>query len=682
MASTDKYGVTPLPVRIELHAYGEVYDVSSGVKNWKELEVVLKRDGNSGVFQEMSLPFEFVFDAYDILADIFKIHQYRAIADIHVYIRRDDWAFSAEQYREPQVYNLDFTSFDKKDTTIEIAVSRVSLQDYIKSKGKVTWDIPVSDIKESKPWLFNRIRLNNKIIFRCQAFGRMLMLGNKRSASIGISDEKSEVSVKDVIYVNTVADSVIFNKNQPIDESLYFATLQSEDMIVRYEIDLTGRLRKGSGGTASLILMRSDGVIVSMYGGNNEWFNNDNISWKASGGFMLNSLQRLCLYIDYSLGDDDFVEIAILELDGTITLHYEATNRPVNIDVVDPKKLLQKLVDNITDTDNTYSSDIEDFNTNDQDMLMIAAAESIRGIQPDNEKTGAQVHASYNSFLSWMNVFGYEQHIDKTSVTFRNRAMSFRDDLTAIELGEEDCADMREYVDDSLLYSGVKIGYERKEIENTNVRYEFNGKHDYSTDLSVTDNVIDLISPYRADCYGIEFLAQEREKESTDNKSDKDIFLVNLREESDYYSVVSGQFGGNRPNETLFNGRLNPRILLLKNLDLIGISVDRLKFTASDSNSDIIIDGTPINGDVEIEDGTGLYDPIIYDLASRNLKNMPAGENRNGVVRFKYRVKSRMETKTLTFEGFIDEIGHYPAWEAETTWKLRKRKRLSSSQEP
>jgi hypothetical protein len=38
----------------------------------------------------------------------------------------------------------------------------------------------------------------------------------------------------------------------------------------------------------------------------------------------------------------------------------------------------------------------------------------------------------------------------------------------------------------------------------------------------------------------------------------------------------------------------------------------------------------------------------------------------NGVVRIHYRGK--------VYEGFIDEIAKNPAWESETTWKLRKKK--------
>jgi predicted S18 family serine protease len=59
----------------------------------------------------------------------------------------------------------------------------------------------------------------------------------------------------------------------------------------------------------------------------------------------------------------------------------------------------------------------------------------------------------------------------------------------AIELTEEDCADLKISVDKDYLFSGLKIGYEKKEYENTNGLFEFNGQHDYATDY--TGNAMD-----------------------------------------------------------------------------------------------------------------------------------------------------------------------------------------------
>jgi hypothetical protein len=685
---SNKYSITPLAVKFELHAYGEVYDVSNDLQNWKEIEVILKRYKNSGVFDEVSFPFEFVLDGYDIIKDIFDTHQYRAVGDMYIYLRRDDWAYNSEKYYEPQIYNLDFTSYKKSDTTIEINTSRSSLCDFLRARGKVDYDIPVAEIKENKPWRFNRIDLENKIMLRCTTEYAPLVWNYRGLKTIGSSVETTEVAVQDIVYSNTIAPNISVPSGNSHAE-YYFAYLseKAEGRNLRFEMELRGiaTYLPTERARVSICLYKelgTDSTLLREYviGNGNKAVIDKGIFWNQYFNEFTEPGAGYYLVINFD--SSSTINIDKISIDGTMAIRYNAQNAPVDINVIHPKTLFQRLVDRVTETSGVYLSDIEDFNTSNQDLIMMAAAESIRGIEPTSESDGAKVHTSYNKFLEWMNVFGYEEHVSKTSVILKKRAMSFRSDLTAIELEIDECADLREYINEDILYSGVKIGYERKDIENANVRFEFNGLQDYSTDLILQKNIVELISPYRADCYGIEFLAQERGKDTTDTKNDKDLFLVNLQEGNSTYKTVESQFSGNAlvnidgtVNNTLFNGALNPYNLLLRNLDLIGVSVKNLKFTGSDSNAEIIIDGTPINSNVNIPDGTGLYDPIIYDIASRNLRRPPEGESMNGLVKFKYLVKSKMETKVVTFEGFIDEIGHYPTWEMDTTWTLRKRKK-------
>ena len=59
-----------------------------------------------------------------------------------------------------------------------------------------------------------------------------------------------------------------------------------------------------------------------------------------------------------------------------------------------------------------------------------------------------------------------------------------------------------------------------------NGRDEFRFTTEYTTGIDITDNVLELISPYRADVYGIEFLSQKRGQDTTDSESDNDVFFV------------------------------------------------------------------------------------------------------------------------------------------------------------
>jgi hypothetical protein len=97
------------------------------------------------------------------------------------------------------------------------------------------------------------------------------------------------------------------------------------------------------------------------------------------------------------------------------------------------------------------------------------------------------------------------------------------------------------------MYSRVKVGYNKQGYQNTNGKNEFNQSIEYSTDVNLTDNTLELISPYRADGYGFEFKVQEIENEVRDNtfslededknETDKDIFVLSTTDDKDYYYV-------------------------------------------------------------------------------------------------------------------------------------------------
>lgn len=674
--------LTPPFVKFELHAYGEVYDFSNSIDNWKDLEFTIKRDKTSGLFHQISFPFEFVLDAYDVIKSIFDKYQYRAKGDMYIYLLKDNWPYVEEQYHDPQIFNLDWTQYNKSDNKIEMDSRRSNLYDHVKAKNRIVYDIPVNGIKEDKQWNFGRIELENNIIFRIVAENTRWSSGGIIHRTPGISYEKAEVSVPDIVYEKTIPEWQNFDENKdtwfaemnvrsegsPVKAVISLNSIITSEGSDPHNNNLPNGIPNGALKNARIILIKSS---YNKESDETEYIwivwkdldvNRELTEWNEEINFDLKPGEKLYLIIECQLDGGGWI---VYNIDGTIQLYYNGKHKEEAIDVIDPKVMLQSLVNKMTESEGVYQSDIEDFNTDRNNLIMMSAAESIRGI-PATDTSEPQVHTSYRNFVEWMNAYGYEQHITDNKLTFRKRGAGFRGDLTAIELEEHECADLREYVNEGYLYSGLKIGYNRKDIENTNGRFEFNGVHDYSTDLSMGEHMLELISPYRADCYGIEFLTQERGKDSTDDKSDKDLFLVNVSESSAYYTTVKNKYSGNYLNDTIFNGNLNPYNLMKLNEDLLGVSVNKLSFAASDSNSNIIIDDQRIDADYDIPEGTGLFDPIIYDIASKNIQHLPSGENMNGIIRFRY--------KGQTYEGFIEQVSKNPAWEMETVWILYKRK--------
>ena len=166
-------------------------------------------------------------------------------------------------------------------------------------------------------------------------------------------------------------------------------------------------------------------------------------------------------------------------------------------------------------------------------------------------------------------------------------------------------------VDDSIIYSAVQVGYDKQDYETECGRDEWNFTNSYTTGVDVTDKTLSLISKYRADCYGLELLAQKRAVGTTDDQSDQDVFFVysvfhepESENDNSYYELNrSVAIKGSLSDETVFNGEFSPYRCLLANARFISSMCTplTLRFASSEGNSDIIIDNVPMSSDIVID---------------------------------------------------------------------------------
>jgi hypothetical protein len=79
------------------------------------------------------------------------------------------------------------------------------------------------------------------------------------------------------------------------------------------------------------------------------------------------------------------------------------------------------------------------------------------------------------------------------------------------------------------IYNQIKCGYPEQSIDKLNGRYERNGQLTYKLQIKKIDGEMDLISPYRADPYGIEYLRSALfGKDTTNNEGDNQTFLLEV----------------------------------------------------------------------------------------------------------------------------------------------------------
>lgn len=183
-------------------------------------------------------------------------------------------------------------------------------------------------------------------------------------------------------------------------------------------------------------------------------------------------------------------------------------------------------------------------------------------------------------------------------------------------------SDVQYKVDNSSIYSMIMIGYEKKDYGCFNGRDEFNFNITYTTGCSVTDKTLTLLSKYRCDCYGVEFAIQKRGEETTDSKSDSDVFFILCKNENGKLVPDRTLEIENAISDSVFNGAFSPPYCVMANAGLIGIQAERLtlSFASSEGNSDIVVGGIPMSGNLvldtplatsgEVEFSTDIVDDI------------------------------------------------------------------------
>lgn len=208
------------------------------------------------------------------------------------------------------------------------------------------------------------------------------------------------------------------------------------------------------------------------------------------------------------------------------------------------------------------------------------------------------------------------------AIHFLHRSELFQNEEQEITFAEAN--ELQSKVNSSMLYSIVEVGYEKQDYETECGRDEWNFMNYYNTGIDVTEKKLTLQSKYRADCYGLEFLSQERSKDSTDNKSDNTIFFVycqpEIQIETDESTSSRGEEGGEDSivrvrlkivrnakisgalSDSVFNGEFSPYYCLKANEGYISAMAPNvtLQFASSDGNSDIVIDGVKTTANIAL----------------------------------------------------------------------------------
>ena len=586
--------------RCTLSIGGEVSDVTDDIRNWEEIEASFKRDGYGGVVRSFTSKFGFVGKARDALLDEFGRNYLRASASISLATRGDGW-----DYEERFSCSLDFTTVEDDGATLYMNAVDNGIAAMIKAKKGTEYEYAVSEIREAEQLSYDGIDITETAKWQPVSDTEK---GSAEADRVNVHFSSAER----YFPLYSMSDEIaIGGKFIPADQSEYadnyfIDATQGGYLRLLFNLDFKMALEE-IGDFASVYGVKFSLVVIPNDGGDEQVVHSFEMRPKVSSPeyetvsysgmhrayffgckLALKSVLIYDIHIEDVPGVDSFIDVYTTSY---ISASWSNRISPVKIDLVSPLTLLNRLLKSMNGGKEGITGEIEASSRTDKAML--CAAESIRGID------GARMYSSFTKFCEWMEaVFGYVYGIDGQRVVFRKRSSFFRREVM------KHVYDYSEYglsLSSDLIFSRVSAGYDRQDYDSVNGRDEFNFTSQYTTGALNTENSLSLVSPYRADSFGIEFLAEKRGQDTTDNESDKDMFFVGVSlSEGKYVLDRSVEVSGVSSPSTVFNAMFSPSSVVEANADYIAACTDFLEFASSDGNPDAVIGGKAENRDIAL----------------------------------------------------------------------------------
>lgn len=656
-------------VKVELLINGERHNATPEVElnrdfskksnliNWADVKILKRRVDNAQVEQTISDVFEFCGKAADMIRKEYYERGFEGQGEIIV-SRTTYPESNAFGWDEIYVGKIRFSSFSDDTIRVSVMTNHDTVVNKIKAKKSTTYDIPVrSTSQEQGVWAGDILNYDHIAILRQAGWllygisvvgGDVFMYtfrdGTSTSGSIPmtIDDNKNNILSEQATAHDVLSSGLSFAKGN------IFTAEESREFFIDIRFKFRGNETFTDEWDDSayykmrLVVESESGFehdIYSVQANKDTVLNKDIVNFSYTGYKHLNKGDKVSIKIETGfIGSNGFAyaQFDMYRPDSLIIGYKYRETRIDKIDLVHPQDLLTGLVKRMAGY-NVVCRILGDHMAG----VMIAAAESIRGIE------GAKIHTSFNKFNDWMNANGYAFRLETNNgaeeIVFDEIA-TFYDSGTVTRLKEVNELNIEAM--DGYAYSAVEIGYEKYEYDEINGRDEFNTKSTFNTALIELDSVKKIISPYRADCYGVEFLSRERDG-SKDKRSDNDVFVFDTVIQTDGHVLnrssypVTGE--GMFAPDTLFNGKFSPRNLLMRNLPYIGAAFTKLTFTATEAAVIATINGVPESAEAVVLNP--LFRPELWSFKT-------IGKSSDyplyGLLEFTYKGK--------TYRGFINNI--------------------------
>lgn len=519
------------------------YVLTNAPKGWEDnTEVSHKRSAESaGQIRSLTVPLIFTTEG----ALILRNQYYQFFAQSNVFIQIDKLNTSTYQYELAYYGKLNFAKCRDEDDYFTIPATEAGIATKIKAFENTQFEFPV-DVPEAIIITLTPLTLveSADLIFTPSEL-------DQQPGFTGLSIVNNEIksvnqSVQDVEYMTALTPD--FSTS---DRWVYNAQVANTVKISIENADGAIQSFGTAGNQFRLQLVKQDGTVVYTFYDRTISNNFEAFLINGSVDVSLSIGEKLFLY--QRTGGTLNSNVGWNWVSGTLKLSYSTQSPATTCKALRPKYLLAQLLKKMNGGfDVPLTSSLLDA----WKQLTITSGDAIRQID------GAKVKTSFNDFFKSISAVTCAGHaVENSVVTMEQRQSYFRMVKTLSML---DSKDVSTETAEDLLFNTIKVGYPDQTYDEVNGKEEINSQQNYVIDSTGVVRELDLMSIYRADAYGIEFLRINLEgKSTTDSDSDNDVFFVYVNSVAELdgtfkpftYGTITGVTAGN----TLYNWYISPK---------------------------------------------------------------------------------------------------------------------------
>jgi hypothetical protein len=555
------------------------YVLKNAPRGWEETFLNYKRSSNYwGLIRSFTVPLAFVLDGAYLLRREFYSKSIRAKTVLKIEVLNNaDWTYKLVYEGE-----VDYTQFKDEDNSVSVNVTDVGVAENVASSDKAVFEIEINSDAGAVSVEIPSVSLID-------------------TASLLVIPQSYTLPTEYRILPMDVIDNELINEKvetQIVDPAVV-STLTGSD---KWALKANENTRVNLSGTIeafATITQNGDRVFVEFRNGNNE-LKGTLVTYVAG---IFNQPYSIQYSISLDLVTDEKIFL-ISRYTGTTPINFRGDllvqffNLKISNEILLPPSVCVAIP-----AFNLFEILLERMNGKKvvadsillkTSNLFITCGDAIREFQNPVIKT------SFLDFYKSIDaVLGCGFGLDFGVARLESKEFFFRN-VEAVNLGGVKSFDLS--VAEQFYFNTLKVGYKEEKFEENQGREEFNQGQVWVSPNKKTDTLLERVSIYRADQFGIALLRKltiSDNIQNVDSESDNDIwilqgsgieeiFVQKLETGNDYnyISGISNEFNA-------ININLSPKRCLLRSgsflsIGLTGFESDLLKFGSAEKNSDLV----------------------------------------------------------------------------------------------